>query len=332
MLSFTSTSDKDRPVALGYNNKECISKPIFTVYFIPEYNSPPAIETSDPKSLVKNEQFRLQEEFGLTTREFDDLLHLVSKHEPVPVEANRGLKRAYLAIQKVMHQKLKRELEFGPKENVFLKPVYDTTKLRTNHICTLFGSSGAGKSWKVNDMLMRNPCIQSHQCPSIFLFSSVGGDDPSYAPIRKFYDMKFFWKDPRDLDPEDLNIKNYEDRTILVFDDINSLSDIRIRKQVIKFRETCLEIARHSSLGIVSTEHLMHNRAATQRLRNSSAYLVLYPRNGSKAIDDVFENHFNLNRHERHSLITKCKREGRAQFLHTDYPQYLVNTKRVILF
>ena len=243
MLSFTSRSDKDRPIALGYNNKDCIGKPIFTVYFIPEYNSEPAIETSDPKSLIRNEQFRIQEEFSLSTREFDDLLGLVARHEPVPVDCSRALKRAYLTIQKVMHQKLKRELEFGAKEDVYLKPIYDTTKLRTNHIATLFGSSGAGKSWKVNDMLIRNPCIQKDICPAIFLFSSVGGDDPSYAPIRKKYDMKFFWKDPRDLDPEDLNIKSYEDRSILVFDDINSLSDVRVRKQVIGFRETCLEIA-----------------------------------------------------------------------------------------
>ena len=332
MLSFTSKTDKDRAIALGYDNKECVGKPIFTVYFIPDYNAEPEIQTSDPASLIVNERFRLQQEFALSRREFDDLLGLVARHEPVPVDASRGLKRAYLAISKTLNEKLKKELEFGPHDNVFIKPIYDTTKLRTNHICTLFGSSGAGKSYQVNDMLMRNPCVQNEICPAIYLFSSVGAEDPSYAPIRKTYQMRFFYKDPKDLDPEDLRIESYEDRSILVFDDINSIANIQVRKRVIAFRETCLEIARHKSLGIISTEHLMHNRAATQRLRNSSAYMVLYPRNGTKTLDDVAENLLNLNRYERGSLIKKCKREARAQILHIDYPNYLCNTKRVQLF
>ena len=332
MLSFTSTSEKDRAIALGYDNKECLGNPVFTVYFIPEYNSEPQIQTSDPSSLIANERFRLQEEFALSRREFEEIVQLVARHEPVPIDASRNIKRAYLGITKCLNEKLKKELEFGAKENVFIKPIYDTTKLRTNHILTLFGSSGAGKSWQVNDMLMRNPCIQNEMCPAIFLFSSVGDEDPSYAPIRKAYAMRFFYKNPKDLDPQDTEITSYEDRSILIFDDINSIADIRVRKRVIHFRETCLEIARHKSLGIISTEHLMHNRAATQRLRNSSAFMVLYPRNGTKTLDDVAENVLNLNRYERTSLIKKCKREARAQILHIDYPNYICNTKRVQLF
>ena len=332
MLSFSKKTEDDIPIAHGYNNEECIGKPIFTVFFVADYYSEPAIDSASPHEVIENERFRLQEEFSLSTREFEILLDLVARHEPVPVDSSRGMKRAYLAIQKCLHHKLKNELEFGPSENVFIKPIYDSTKERTNHIVTLFASSGAGKSWMVNDLLMRNPCVQHHKCPGIFLFSSVGEDDPSYKPIRKFYQFQFFVKDPKDLDPEDTLIKSYEDRSILIFDDINSIADRKIRNRVIHFRETCLEIARHRSLGIISTEHLFHARAKTQKLRNSSAYLCLYPRNSPKPIDHVLEHNFNLNRFERHALITKCKREGRANFLHIDYPGYLVNTKRVHLF
>ena len=333
MLSFTSNDpDNDKAIAHGFDNEECMGEPKFTVYFKPEYYADPEISSSEPKALLRTEQFRIQEEFSMSTREYEILVDLVSREEPVPEDSGRGFKRAYLAIQKVMHHKLKNELEFGPDEKVFLKPVYDSTKPRTNHICTLFASSGAGKSWKVNDLLMRNPCVLNNICPGIFLFSSVGDNDPSYKPIKDFYQFKFFWKDPRDLDPEDTQIRTYEERSILIFDDINSISDRRVREKVIHFRETCLEIARHRSLGIISTEHLFHNRAKTQKLRNSSAYLCLYPRNSPKPIDDVLENNFNLNRFERNSLIKKCKREGRANFIHVDYPGYLVNTKRVHLF
>ena len=332
MLSFESTNDKDIPIALGYPNSECVGKPIFTVYFQADYHSKPAIESSDPKTLVANERYRLQTEFGLSRREFESIVDLVAKHEPVPEEASRALKRAYLAIQKVMHDKLKRELEFGPNDDVWVKPIYDTRPNRTNQIMTLFASSGAGKSWMVNDYCMRNPAVQEDIVPGIFLFSSVGDDDPSYKPIKDKYQFKFFWKDPRDLDPEDTNIHTYQEKSILIFDDINSIGDKKVRNRLIQFRETCLEIARHRSLVIISTEHLYHNRAKTQKLRNSSAFLTLYPRNSPKPIDDVLENIFNLNRHERHALITKVKREARSQFLHIDYPGYLINEKRIMLF
>ena len=331
MLSFTGDED-DLAIAYGYNNEECAGEPIFTVYFIPDYHSEPAIESSDPKSLVANERYRLQTEFGLSMREFNDILDLVAKHEPVPEHASRAIKRAYLAIQKVMVMKLKKELEFGPKEDVFVKPIYDTTPNRTNQIMTLFASSGAGKSWMVNDYCMRNPAVQDEIVPGIFLFSSVGDNDPSYKPIKDRYQFKFFWKDPRDLDPEDTQIDTYQEKSILIFDDVNSIGDRKVRNRIIQFRETCLEIARHRSLVIISTEHLYHNRAKTQKLRNSSAFLTLYPRNSPKPIDDVLENIFNLNRHERAALISKLKREARSQFLHIDYPGYIINTKRIMLF
>ena len=333
MLSFHKVKDEDYPIAMGYNNKECIGKPLFTVYFVNDYaeSTAPAIESNDAKSLVENERYRIQREFALSKREFNILLDRVSKNEPVLETSSRTIKRAYLEIQRVVNQKLKTSLEFSSKDKVYLKPVYDTSKDRTNFILTLFASSGAGKSWMVNDLCMRNPVVQGNIAPSIHLFSSVGDDDPSYKGIKKLYGEKFVWHDPRDLQNDVLNIHSYRAKSILIFDDVDSISDKRVRQNIVQFRENLLEIARHSSLVIISTAHLFHGRIATQRLRNSSAYFVLYPRNSPKPIDDVLDNQFNLNRHQRTDLIKKLKREGRAQFLHMDTPAYIINTKRVTL-
>ena len=48
MLSFNGGED-DLAIAYGYGNPECAGAPMFTVYFIPDYHSEPAIESSDPK-------------------------------------------------------------------------------------------------------------------------------------------------------------------------------------------------------------------------------------------------------------------------------------------
>ena len=335
MLSFSpDVKYNSFPIAKAYNTKDCVGKPIFSVYYIQNYSndSPPEIISSDSKSLLINDRFRIMKEFSLSKKEFNQILDRVVADEAVIETSSRTLKRAYLEIQRIMNEKLKKCLEFATSEKVFLKPVYNTMPDRKNQIVTLFGSSGAGKSHKINDICMRNPAIRNSVAPSIYLFSSVGDDDPSYKPIKNFYGERFIWIDPREVKSDTLNVKSYKPKTVLIFDDINSISDKRVRAMVVRFRNNCLEIARHNSLVIISSEHLFHNRAHTQKLRNSSAYLVLYPRNSPKPIDDVLETQMNYNRHERTDLIKKVKREGRAQFIHVDRPPYLINEKRVQLF
>ena len=334
MLSFARGDKDSYPIAIAYPTRDCVGRPLFTVFFINDYSRtrPPEIESSDTKALLANDQFRLMKEFALSKNEFVLLVARVEKGEPVIETSSRTLKRAYLEIQRIMNEKLKKTLEFSSRDKVFLKPVYDTMPNRKNQIVTLFGSSGAGKSWMINDLLCRNPAVLDSTVPVIYLFSSVGEDDPSYKPIKSLYGERFVWVDPRDVEQDALRVKSYKEKSVLVFDDINSISDERVRSRVIRFRDHCLEVARHRSLVIISSEHLMFGRLQTQKLRNSSAYYVLYPRNSPKPIDLVLDEQFNLNRHERVDLVKKLKREGRGQFLHVDSPAYLVNTKRVQLF
>lgn len=333
MLSFSETDDSI-PIAVGYSNKDCIGRPLFKVYFVPDYakDSAPLIASDSPTELIDNERFRLMTEYGLSKLEFEHMVQRIAKDEPVDPSASRSLKRAYLDIKQLIHTKLKTSLEFGSREKVWLRPWYDTTPDRTNQIVTAFASSGAGKSYAINDILMRNPAIQDNETvPAVILFSSVGADDPSYAPIRNWMGEKYFWKDPKDLEPTDLMVSHYEKKSVLIFDDVNSIANKRTRERVIAFRDNCLEVARHRSLVIISSSHLMHDRTRTQKLRNSSAYFVLFPRNSVKPILDCLEHMFAMGRHQRNDLVKKLKREARMQFLRVDTPSYVVNEKRVML-
>ena len=188
MLSFPETKDSI-PIAVGYNNKDCIGKPLFKVYFVPDYakDSPPMIASDSPNELIDNERLRLMTEYGLSKEEFQHMVQRISKDEPVDPSASRSLKRAYIDIKQLILNKLKTSLEFSSKEKVFLKPWYDTTPDRKNQIVTAFASSGAGKSFAINDLLMRNPAIQDNETVSaVVLFSSIGADDPSYDGTRRW--------------------------------------------------------------------------------------------------------------------------------------------------
>ena len=335
MLSFESDeSRKSFPIAHGFDNKAFLGKPIFTVYFINDYSksSQPEIISNNPRELLDNERFRIMKEFALSKIEFNTLLDRVVKNQPVIETSSRTLKRAYLEISRILNEKLKTTLEFDAKEDVFIQPIFDTTKDRQNNILTCFGPSGCGKSYAVNSLLVNNPAVVTELVPSIILFSSVGDDDPSYKPIKNMYGEKFFWVDPKDMKPEDLDVRSYQPKTIMIFDDVDSIANKIVRKQTLAFRNRLLEVARHNSYVVISTTHLFHARTHTQKVRNSSKYFMLYPRAGSKGLDDVLENKFNIQRHERIDLLKKLKREARGQFVHVDNPAYIVNTKRVQLF
>ena len=335
MLSFDpSEKKKSFPIANGFDNEKCIGTPIFTIWFVQDYrvSAKPEITSNNPRELLDNERFRLMKEYALSKAEYITIIDRVVKQQPVIETSSRTLKRAYLEISRLLSDKLKTTLEFDANDNVWLQPIFDTSKDRQNNILTCFGPSGCGKSWAVNRLLVTNPAVRADLVPAIILFSSVGDGDPSYEPIKNMYREKFFWVDPKDMKPDDLDVRSYRPKTIMIFDDVDSIANKIVRKQTLSFRNRLLEIARHNSYVIISTTHLFHARMHTQKVRNSSKYFMLYPRAGTKGLDDVLENKFNLQRHERIDLLKKLKREARGQFVHVDSPNYIINSKRVQLF
>ena len=116
MLSFSETKDSI-PIAVGYANKDCVGRPLFKVYFVPDYakESQPMIASDNPKELIETERFRLMSEYGLSKVEFEHMVMRISKDEPVDPSASRSLKRAYLDIKQLILNKLKTTLEFSSK-------------------------------------------------------------------------------------------------------------------------------------------------------------------------------------------------------------------------
>ena len=138
MLSFSPHSKKKSiPIAHAFHNERCEGKPAFTIWYIQDYRSPPEITTSDPEALMTSERYRICKEFSLSFREYEILLKRVANSQPVLETSSRTMKRAYLEIQKIMHNKLRKSLEFNG-DNVWLKPIYNTTPDRTNQILTAF--------------------------------------------------------------------------------------------------------------------------------------------------------------------------------------------------
>jgi hypothetical protein len=327
MLSFQKRTDKDHELAWGYSDPG-FTKKVFTVWHT-KRSKESAIVSDDVLTLLRGEQIRIMSDFGLSLAEFTLLCGHASRNLEADAAWPRGIKRAYMEIIKMADAKLKRELEFGPEEDVYMVPAFNPIKPKTNYITTAWSSSGGGKTTALCGLLMRAPHLED--VPKVYVFGSVADDDPAWEPLRKRLEERFVAKDVREMKAEDFNYRNYERHAVLVFDDCNSISDKHLRRSMLAFLDTTLEVARHRSQVIMASQHLFHAYQATARMRNSSRYMALFPRNTPKVLNALLDKDYGWARQRRIDMVDKCKTDCRMTWLSKNHPSFLLTEKRLVL-
>ena len=116
-----------------------------------------------PHAVARREQIRIMSDFGLTPAEFKLLCGHASRNLEADAAWPRGIKRAYMEILKVADAKLKKELEFGPDQDVYMVPAFNPIKPKTSYITTAWSSSGGGKTTALCGLLMRRAAFRG--CP-----------------------------------------------------------------------------------------------------------------------------------------------------------------------
>jgi hypothetical protein len=157
----------------------------------------------------------------------------------------------------------------GQKE-VKLQQVPNTKSER--EILYITGASGSGKS-----TYTRKYCEQyKKKWPQrdIFLFSSLKEDESLDAihPKRIAIDERLM---DEPIEPEMLR------DSLVIFDDIDVLSDKKQREAVMKIANQVLEIGRHFCITAVFTNHLPTNRGDTRRVLNESHEVIYFPHSGT---------------------------------------------------
>ena len=131
-----------------------------------------------------------------------------------------------------------------------------------NHFsCAVFGPSGVGKSYWISQFLHEFKKKYKNKRP-IYIFSPIQ-DDPAYKSIKPIYIR---------IDESIIEnpLKCYEfENGLCVFDDIESLSK-DYQKIITDFRDTVLEIGRHSNIDIISVHHVIQGGSATKKIINES--------------------------------------------------------------
>ena len=145
-------------------------------------------------------------------------------------------------------------------------PVPNTTAERD--ILYITGCSGSGKSTFTRMYLEQYK--KKYKNREIYMFSSLK-EDKSLDSIKP---KRFKIDDSLYLDP--IKIEDLKE-SIIVFDDIDVLSDKRIKEAVYDILNQALEIGRHFSVSIICTNHLPTNGIYTRRILNEASLIVYFP-------------------------------------------------------
>ena len=163
--------------------------------------------------------------------------------------------------------------------------VPDTTKER--EIIYITGPSGSGKSTYTRMFLEEYK--KKYKDREIYMFSSLN-EDPSLDKIKpkrlKIDDS--LWKAP--LEAEDLK------DSVCIFDDIDVISERKIKEAVYNILNKVLEIGRHFNITCIITNHLPTNGRDTRRILNEAHAYVYFPHSAGGKIKYLLQEYLDIDK------------------------------------
>ena len=193
--------------------------------------------------------------------------------------------------------------------------VANTTKER--EILYITGCSGSGKSTYTRKFIEEMRKVKK-DIP-VYLFSSLPDDESldSIKPKRIILDDSLI-DDP-------IDIKEFAD-TVVIFDDIDVLTNKKIREEVYKIMNQGLEIGRHYRINMVITNHLPSNGKDTRRVLNESSSFTYFPHSANAKIRYFLENYVGIDK----KMINYFKKQStRAVTFFKNFPMLYLTDHEV---
>ena len=138
------------------------------------------------------------------------------------------------------------------------------------------GPSGSGKSTYCKMYLKE--WKKQHKDKPIYLFSSLTED-------KSIDEVKPLRIDLNTLVEEPLNINEIDEGALIMFDDIDNISNKRIRDAVYSVLNNILEIGRHRKLWCLITNHLPTLGRDGRKILNECHFVVYFPKSGSNGVN-----------------------------------------------
>jgi hypothetical protein len=155
-----------------------------------------------------------------------------------------------------------------------------------------------------------------------YVFSTIKSDKvlDKHEPIRITLSKELL-TDP--ISPEEIM------ESVCVFDDVDTITDPKIRQNICGLRDWLLEQGRHFNIRMLMTSHLLMNYSSTRRLLNESTAVVFFPKCGSTYhIKRFLKQYAGLDKGQIKRILNL---PSRWVALYKTYPMYVMYEKGAYL-
>jgi len=181
-------------------------------------------------------------------------------------------------------------------------------------ILYITGRSGSGKSTYTRMYLEQYK--KKYKNNPIYMFSSLKEESLDSVKPQRFKIDDRLHQDP-------IQVEDLKD-SIVIFDDIDVISNRKIKEAVYNILNQVLEIGRHYKISCIVTNHLPTNGNWTRRILNESSCFVYFPASSSGKIKYVLTEYIDIDK--KKLSISKIVTVGGLVYIKTTLCISLVNT------
>lgn len=195
-----------------------------------------------------------------------------------------------------------------------LMPIPNMETREVGYIC---GPSGSGKSTHSSKYIGNFKKLFPEK--KFYVFSRLGNDQviDSLNPIRININDELI-ENPVDI------TQDLKDGGIVLFDDVNTIPNDKLRKTVAKIRNDILEVGRHNNVYIINTSHIINpNDGKDGRVMlNECHFLTVFPKSGNiYQIESVLQKYFGYSKEQIDKIMNL---DSRWVTLYKGYPQFVM--------
>ena len=184
------------------------------------------------------------------------------------------------------------------------------------YIC---GKSGSGKSTVAAEYIR----MFNKMFPDRLVILITKEEDQAFNGLKtKRCKLDILTEDP-------LELENLEDNCLVLFDDVEGMTNKKLYKNVTNLMKEIIESGRKKNIYCIITSHLINDHHRTRSVINELHKVVLFPAGSSAGhIDYFLDKHMGLTK-EQIKKIHKTK--GRYVLISNTVPQYVLSSKSIYL-
>ena len=280
------------------------------VYIKETFNKddPPELETSPQNKVQLFSDYLHNLKKPITKNEINEL---IKSYQLEKEPENMSLLRLFNQASNFVNESLKKYISY--------KDCNIIPKIKGSFGCMVVGSSGAGKSYFISQMIKANPPLSKEA--GIFLIGPFGNDE-SYKAISKniiHLNLDTFEEEYK----VPFTVDCFPRGSILIMDDIESMSN---SKDLEAIRDSLLSVRRHYDLTMYCVSHVSMAGHSTKKMLLECQYYTMYPSANWKHAEKLLKSYVGLDG-EKINLIKN--QSTRWCMVHKGFPSYFVTQSSI---